>query len=300
MGSGILRITQTSQLGPQLQVEAGNEMEQVGWGDRVSQVHPFVSVTQHPDEHTTVSYTLSTTPGFSKAEDADQTIERTPLAAPSAHGLTLEHGIHQELAWSRDTGSTIASAAYFHDRVDDPVLQGLASSSAFQSAGLPAGYDSASGMLREAGNSFSTEGIQVSMDHDFGLLDACISLTDADALSLVAGALQGLPQTRTANAQLASLSLRGVVAPTRTRWKAAYGEESHGVLVPISAFNLDGPEPYLDVSIRQPLHTSNLEAVVEVRNLLAQGYHPFLAPDGETIFFMQVPRSLQGGLVFTF
>ena len=42
------------------------------------------------------------------------------------------------------------------------------------------------------------------------------------------------------------------------------------------------------------------EALVEVRNLLAQGYHPFVAPDGETIYFVQVPRAVQGGLVFSF
>ena len=300
MGSTMLRVAQTSQLGPELQVEAGNEVQQVGWGDHVLAIHPFAAITAHPSEATTISYTLSTAPGFSRTEDAEETIERTPMAAPSVHGLALEHGVHQELAWSRDAGPTTVSAAYFHDVVDDPILQGIATSTAVESAELAGGYDAASGILREAGNSFTTQGFAVAVDHNFGAVDACVSLTDADALTLIAGPLQGVPATHLEGAQLASVSLRGGIAPTRTRWRAAYGVQSSGVLVPLRVFNLDGPEPFLNVGLRQPLHANNLEAIVEVRNLLAQGYHPFLAPDGETIYFMQVPRSIQGGLVFSF
>jgi len=39
---------------------------------------------------------------------------------------------------------------------------------------------------------------------------------------------------------------------------------------------------------------------VDVRNLLAQGYHPFVSPDGETLYLVQVPRSIQGGFAFSF
>jgi hypothetical protein len=300
MGGGVFRITQVSELGPAFHVEAGNEIEQVGWGDHVSQIHPFAAITAHPNDETTVSYVFSTTPGFSRAEDADQTIERTPLAAPSLHGLALQHGIHQELLWSRETGATIVTAGYFHDNVDDPVIQGMASARALQSSNLPAGLDTTSGILREAGDSFTAQGVELSLDHNFGPLDACVSLTDADALFLVAGPLQGAPQTRLSNGQLAAISLRGVIPDSHTRWSASYGSESHDILVPITSFNSDGPQPFLNVSIHQPLYGSRLDAVMEVRNLLAQGYHPFLAPDGETIYFMQVARSLQGGLAFSF
>jgi hypothetical protein len=305
MGSAIVRVAQTTQLGPEVQVEAGNELEQVGWGDHVLAVHPFAAVTGHLSETSTLSYTLSTTPGFAKTDDADETIERTPLAAPTAHGLVLEHGTHQEVAWSRDTGQTTVAAAYFHDSVADPVLQGIATASALESAELSAGYDSASGLLREAGESFTTEGFFVSVDHNFGgtplgQLDACVSLTDADALTLIAGPLHGSPATHVEGAQLASVALRGSIGATRTHWHADYGAETSGVLTPLRVFDIDGTAPFLNIGLRQPLHANNLEAIVEVRNLLAQGYHPFLAPDGETIFFMQVPRSVQGGLVFSF
>lgn len=300
MGSANLRIAQTSELGPNLQVEAGNELEQVGWGDRVTQTHPFLVLTDTPNENVTISYALSTSPGFSKADDADETIERTPLAAPSVHGLTLEHGLHQQFSWTHDFGPSQLSAAVFHDIVDDPVLQGTASLNAIQSSGLPAGLDSNSGVFREAGQSYSTSGIEVSAAHQFGPIQAALALMDANALNFSGFPPHGTSLARAGNAQLASLALRGVVTQTHTYWKADYGEQSHNVLVPLSAFDLDGPAPFLNMAIRQPIHGSNFDAIVQVRNLLAQGYHPFLAPDGQTIFFLQVPRSLQGGLVFSF
>jgi hypothetical protein len=45
---------------------------------------------------------------------------------------------------------------------------------------------------------------------------------------------------------------------------------------------------------------SGTEALVDVRNLLAEGYRPFLTRDGSTLYFAQTERSIQGGLSFTF
>ena len=38
----------------------------------------------------------------------------------------------------------------------------------------------------------------------------------------------------------------------------------------------------------------------DVRNLLAEGYRPFLTRDGSTLYFAQDERSIQGGLSFSF
>jgi hypothetical protein len=37
-----------------------------------------------------------------------------------------------------------------------------------------------------------------------------------------------------------------------------------------------------------------------VRNLLAQGYRPVLGEDGRTLYLVQAPRSLRGGIAFSF
>jgi len=304
LGSAVLRFAQTSQLGPGLKAEVGNELESVAWGEHVLAAHPFASFTLMPGATTNLVYALSTTPGFSSSEDADGTIERTPLAAPSARGLELEHGLHQSLSWTRDTGVTTVRISYFHDNVDDPIGQGVGTAGALQSSGIIAGLDPASGVFREVFPSFTTQGVEMSASHQFGQVTACVSFEDANALSLSSASTATTPATHTANAQLATLSLHGAVTATHTRWSASYGAESNGVLVPLDAFSLDGPAPYMNVFLRQQIHGgsggNNLEAIIEVRNLLAQGYHPFLSPDGETLYLVQVPRSVQGGLVFSF
>ena len=304
LGSADLRIAQTSQLGPDLKAEVGNELEQVAWGGHVMGMHPFASLSLTPGESTTLTYALTTTPGFSSTEDTDTTIEHTPLAAPSSRGLELEHGLHQSLTWSHDAGPSVIHVAYFHDLVEDPVLQGMAAASALQSAGVTAGLDPTSGIFREVGNSFTTQGLELNASHQFGDVNACVSFTDANALTLSEGPALRPPPTHTANAQLANLSLHGVITQTGTHWTASYGAESHGVLVPLDAFSIDGPAPFMNVYLRQQIRGgsggNNLEAIIEVRNLLAQGYHPFLSPDGETLYLVQVPRSIQGGLVFSF
>jgi len=57
--------------------------------------------------------------------------------------------------------------------------------------------------------------------------------------------------------------------------------------------------------VRQPLPSGSLlpgkiEVLVDLRNLLAQGYVPVLAPDGQSIYLVQSARSVRGGLAFTF
>ena len=43
-----------------------------------------------------------------------------------------------------------------------------------------------------------------------------------------------------------------------------------------------------------------MEALLEIRNLLAEGYVPVFGQDGHTLYLVQAPRSLRGGVAFTF
>jgi hypothetical protein len=63
--------------------------------------------------------------------------------------------------------------------------------------------------------------------------------------------------------------------------------------------------PYLDVFFRQPLPgngfiPAHMEAILDMRNVLAQGYVPMLGQDGRTVYVVQSARSIRGGLAFTF
>jgi hypothetical protein len=43
-----------------------------------------------------------------------------------------------------------------------------------------------------------------------------------------------------------------------------------------------------------------MEAIIDLRNLLAQGYIPVVGPDGNVVYLVQSARSVRGGVAFTF
>ena len=64
-------------------------------------------------------------------------------------------------------------------------------------------------------------------------------------------------------------------------------------------------DPYLSFFIRQAIPGTSfipgkMEALVDVRNLLAQGYVPVLGRDGSRVYLVQAARAVRGGLAFTF
>jgi hypothetical protein len=46
--------------------------------------------------------------------------------------------------------------------------------------------------------------------------------------------------------------------------------------------------------------TGGFEALLDLRNLLAQGYQPYLLSDGSILVFAEDQRGVAGGLAFTF
>ena len=46
--------------------------------------------------------------------------------------------------------------------------------------------------------------------------------------------------------------------------------------------------------------TGGIEALLDVRNMLAQGYRPYLLSDGSVLLFAQDQRGVSAGLAFTF
>jgi len=62
---------------------------------------------------------------------------------------------------------------------------------------------------------------------------------------------------------------------------------------------------YLNVFVRQPLPgfgflPLHMEAMLDLRNLMAQGYVPVMGQDGRTVYLVQSARSVRGGVAFIF
>ena len=105
--------------------------------------------------------------------------------------------------------------------------------------------------------------------------------------------------------QAYSISLSGTLDGTGTKWQASYRWQPDDTVTAIAPYAMNVIAPYLNVHFGQSLHRSrdgagNIEALLEVTNLLAEGYHPYILNDGSVLFFAQGQRAVRGGLAFTF
>lgn len=142
--------------------------------------------------------------------------------------------------------------------------------------------------------------------------DSRVRLSYANGNALVMPALpqpavlaQLIAAARPRRAQTYSISLSGTLDGTGTRWHASYTWQPDDTITQIDPYALDASSPFLNIKIRQPIHltrvgSGGLEALVDMRNLLAEGYRPFVLSDGSILMFAQDQRSMSAGLAFTF
>src|SRR5262249_20199583 len=107
--------------------------------------------------------------------------------------------------------------------------------------------------------------------------------------------------------QAVAAKLSGHIPHSRTQWITSYKWTSGQALTPVDLFDASPgqSDPYLDFSLRQPIPAgrfipAQMEAMVDVKNLLAQGYVPVVSQDGQTVYLVQAPRSIRGGVAFSF
>jgi hypothetical protein len=107
--------------------------------------------------------------------------------------------------------------------------------------------------------------------------------------------------------QSLSAKLSGTAPRTKTHWIASYGWTGGRPLTQVDMFNASAgqTDPFFDIFFRQPMPGTaslpgHMDLVVEIRNLLAQGYVPVFGEDGRTVYLVQSARSVRGGVAFNF
>jgi hypothetical protein len=106
-------------------------------------------------------------------------------------------------------------------------------------------------------------------------------------------------------AQTFAISLSGTLDGTGTQWRASYTWQPDDSVTAVAPFAQEMAEPFLNLHFRQPIRITRdgaegLEALFDMRNLLAEGYQPYILSDGSLILFAQDQRSFRAGLAFTF
>jgi hypothetical protein len=271
---------------------------------------PFVSAAWHGDD-STLRYRMTTIMPALQSGDGDRAATTLPALSLRNGNLALEHGLHQEVGWERKAGDSGMSVVFFADHMDNPVLEGMAhlAPSGDSEVASNALLDRTSGILRAAGPGFSSAGVMATAEHRLPG-DNRVRLSFANGNALVMPVLRRpmpfnalLASARPRRAPMYSISLSGTLDGTGTRWHASYRWQPEDTITPVASFASEAAEPFFNIHLRQPINSRgarNLDVMLDMRNLLSQGFRPCVLPDGSLLMFAQAQRSFSGGVAFTF
>ena len=269
---------------------------------------PFASIEFNIGS-STVAYRMATMASPSMTADASQTAYWLPTLVTRDGNLAVEKGLHQEIGWQRQTDTSGMSVVFFNDDLENPALEAAPSGQAPVST--QALYDQTSGLMRVAGPNFSAPGMMASFERTLPG-GKRVRFQYANGSTLVLPALQrsvSLSQLLAAahprRVQTYALSLSGILDGTNTHWSATYRWQPADTVTSVAPFAEDALEPYLAIRLRQPIREraeggGGIDAVLDVSNLLAEGYRPYVLPDGSTLIFAQGQRAIGAGIAFTF
>lgn len=291
----------------------GADLQSVEFANRVTALRPHGSAAVHLSPNMVVEYNYATSEpdtraakGFDSAP-ADLS-ESNPRMALLNGQVEVEKAAHHELAVSRRMGDTNIQVAAFYDNIRDAMLTGAGDPSSYSDDVLPDVYSGTFSYGYQPGLSSTgarvvvqrkiSDDLTATVDYSTGRAIVAESPTD----------WQGLQQSlATSRENSVGAKLYGHIPATGTRWIASYKWTSGSTLSAVDSFNASPGQidPYLNLFIRQPLPGTSLvpakmDVLLDLRNLLAQGYVPVLGQDGRTIYMVQTARSLRAGLAFTF
>jgi hypothetical protein len=319
-GMQALRMSsaQTMHLGDLADIEAGGTMIAVHAGGNAMAMQPFVRVAVHPSEVWTIGYRLATSRTLQSFAALDSVEAGLPTAVMEGGRVRTESGRHQEIAVSRKLGQKFGGAlllaSVYRDGIDRAAVAGtgvMGTADLVPASGVSGVVtDTVTGNFQFLGTGYTAQGVSVTFSQPLasGMWAAVQYQTGAalaarDTFAQQLGSVQaGL---HSESGQSATLALKGRVLHGATKLRAAYRWQPSHLVTPVGMYNAFSDQAFLSCNLRQTLHWRDrlppgLEATVDVTNLLAQGYQPFLSADGHTLFLAQSPRTVQAGLSFTF
>jgi hypothetical protein len=305
---------QRMKLGDAVDVEAGGSVYAVHMAGDAIASQPFLRLTVHPGQVWAVRYNMATARDLQSFSDLNSVRAELPATARMDGLQRVAGGVHQELTLSRKLRGGVVQAAVYHDRIAYSAIAGIGKMDA---ADLLRGCgpssvtaDTATGSFQFLGTGYTANGMRVNLSEPLASgVWATLEYRDGAALAARNIAAVPLPeasaQMRAGTSQAASAAVEAHTPRAGTRLLAAYHWQPRRLLTPVGSYDVLDDQAFLSLYVRQALHWGDrmppgLAATVDVTNLLAQGYQPFLSADGRTLFLAQSPRTLQAGLSFTF
>ncbi len=292
-----------------LEIHYGAEMHDVHFMKRARAFRPYGTLDFLPTPDTVVEYRYATAhPAGGMFSGDPEDSEQVPGISVNDFKPRIENAHHHEVSISRRLGRNRVQLAYYTDRVKNLALVGVGNVDATSGEFLP---DELSSTFTYNGGMLQSNGMRVVLARQ--LTDSITATFDYG----MGGALAEPSRNQSWESTQASLhsvqrqalaaKLTGRLPGSHTRWGASYKWTNGKSLTPVDAFNQSPgrTDPFLNLYVRQPVPGSSflpgkMELLIDVRNLLAEGYVPVVAPDGNTLYLVQSARSVRGGLAFTF
>jgi len=310
MGMQMMRMASAEkmQLGDSVEVEAGGTVYAIRTAGTALTAQPFLNVTVHPGEVWAVRYRLATSRDVQDFDGLDSIAAQLPVAAACGARLCTESGTHQEIALSRRAGGGLLQAAVYHDAIARTAIAGTGATSAADLAGSNGAsrvmVDTATGSFRMLGAGTTANGVSLTLSEPLSEgLWAALEFVSGEALET--GSEPGPAGLQATSAEAATVAVKGRVLRTGTKLRAAYRWQPRRLATAVGPYDAFSDRAFLSFTLRQAVSLGErlpegLEATIDVSNLLAEGYQPYLSADGRTLFLAQTPRTIQGGLSFTF
>jgi Carboxypeptidase regulatory-like domain len=307
-----LKTSDRMTVGDILELKFGSELQTIQFMGRVNSFKPFGSADLHLTPDTVIEYQYaSSIPNTRMEKGFDSSpsdlTETGPRMSITDFTPAVERAHHQEVSVSQRIGKTSVQAAFYSDRVVDPVLTGVGELDAESGNVLPDVY---SGTFSYQGNDLETRGMRVVLQRKLlADLTATLDYAYGGALDLSRPDIElqdAREWIRTTHRHAVAAKFSGTIPHAKTRWIASYRWTNGPALTPVDMFNTSAgqTDPYLNVFLRQPIPVSflsgHMEMLVDLRNLLAQGYVPVMGRDGHTVYLVQSARSVRGGVAFNF
>jgi hypothetical protein len=222
----------------------------------------------------------------------------------------IQRGVEYEAVYVHRSGSRTYRASLYRQDISNAAVTMAAPAGFFSGADVLPDLFSNSSILNAG--TFQSTGVAVSATQNLGSnASATVIYGDAGALTtdkteLVSHSPDELrAMIREGRRQSLTTRISATVPHSGTHLVASYQwTGDHRALMAGNLYSTAGmqPLPGMNVCIRQPIpgFGGRIEATGDIRNILAQGYLPLTTADGQRILLVQNPRSVRGGLSFTF
>lgn len=302
-------VADHTQIADFLELAYGGEFQTIEFGGHVDAFRPFGSLGLHLGPNTVLEYRYATSLPSTRAmkgyDSAPADLSESGPRLTLARGLPqVERARHQEVSLLRRFGDTNLQVAGFSDRVRHTAVLGVGETE-FDGAVdlLPDVYSST---FTYDGGALDTRGLRVAVQRKIADLTATLDYAFGGVLDFAEPG-ESAATFHVHRRQALAGKLAGHIPGAQTSWIASYRWTNGRGVTAVDMFNAGRgqTDPYLSFFVRQPIPHSGflpakMEALMDVRNLLAQGYVPVMARDGHTLYLVQSARAVRGGVAFVF